>query len=201
MPGRRNAGTPCIVGSRIANSVCKSMPSSCAHAAGGVLRIGGGGSARSLRRPCRGVIFGLRQCEARAAAVGQAFRSSRRGTAAGLSGATCEHYKVLLDDPSSCSRMLRTCLPQRKSPPTSLLHLPFPALQRCVSLPAGCGGSLLATRSAGSCRAAWHANMPTRLTTPPALTSSPFRHVLALMLCLVCCVLPSTLMPTPRSFH
>ena len=32
------------------------------------------------------------------AAVGQALRSSRRGTAAGLSGATCEHYKVLLDD-------------------------------------------------------------------------------------------------------
>ena len=44
--------------------------------------------------------------------------------------------------PSSCSRMLRTCSPQRKSPPTSLLHLPFPALQRCVSLPAGCVGSL-----------------------------------------------------------
>ena len=32
------------------------------------------------------------------AAVGQALRSSRRGTAASLSGATCEHYKVLLDD-------------------------------------------------------------------------------------------------------
>ena len=37
MPGRRNAGTPCIVGSRIANSVCKSTPSSCAHAAAGTL--------------------------------------------------------------------------------------------------------------------------------------------------------------------
>ena len=37
MPGRRNAGTPCIVGSRIANSVCKSTASSCAHAAAGTL--------------------------------------------------------------------------------------------------------------------------------------------------------------------
>eukprot|EP00439_Symbiodinium_sp_Y106_P058939 s1993_g8.t1 len=35
---------------------------------------------------------------ARPPAVGQALRSSRRGTAASLAGATCEHYKVLLDD-------------------------------------------------------------------------------------------------------
>ena len=28
----------------------------------------------------------------------QALRTARRGTAAGLSGATCEHYKLLLDD-------------------------------------------------------------------------------------------------------
>ena len=32
------------------------------------------------------------------AAVAQALRTARRGTAAGLSGATCEHYKLLLDD-------------------------------------------------------------------------------------------------------
>ena len=31
-------------------------------------------------------------------AVAQALRTARRGTAAGLSGATCEHYKLLLDD-------------------------------------------------------------------------------------------------------
>ncbi|CAE7843489.1 unnamed protein product [Symbiodinium necroappetens] len=35
---------------------------------------------------------------ARPPTLGQALRSSRRGTAAGLSGATCKHYKVLLDD-------------------------------------------------------------------------------------------------------
>ena len=32
------------------------------------------------------------------AAVAQALRTARHGTAAGLSGATCEHYKLLLDD-------------------------------------------------------------------------------------------------------
>ncbi|CAE7916323.1 unnamed protein product [Symbiodinium sp. KB8] len=32
------------------------------------------------------------------AAIGQALRSSRRGTAAGLSVATCEHHKLLLND-------------------------------------------------------------------------------------------------------
>ena len=32
------------------------------------------------------------------AAVAQALRTDRRGTAAGLSGATCEHYTLLLDD-------------------------------------------------------------------------------------------------------
>ena len=30
------------------------------------------------------------------AAVAQALRTARRGTAAGLSGATCQHYKLLL---------------------------------------------------------------------------------------------------------
>eukprot|EP00439_Symbiodinium_sp_Y106_P010376 s2888_g1.t1 len=32
------------------------------------------------------------------AAVAQALRTARRGTAAGLSGATCDHYKLLLED-------------------------------------------------------------------------------------------------------
>ena len=97
--------------------------------------------------------------------------------------------------------MPRTCLLRPKSLPTSLLHSPFLALRRCVSPPAGCGGSLRATRSAGSCRDAWHANMPTSSTRPPAPTSSPARHALALMLCLACCALPSILMPMPRSSH
>ena len=97
--------------------------------------------------------------------------------------------------------MPRTCSLRPKSLPTSLLHSPFLALRRCVSPPAGCGESLRATRSAGSCRDAWHANMPTRSTRPPAPTSLPFRHALALMLCLACCVLPSILMPMPRSSH
>ena len=137
------------------------------------------------------------------AAVGQALRSSRRGTAAGLSGATCEHYKVLLDDAEALELFAHAAnlLASAQIPANIAAALAVSPLQRCVSLPAGCVGSLLATRSAGSCRDAWHANMPTRLTRPPAHTSSPFRHVPALMLCLVCCVLPSTLMPTPRSSH
>ena len=105
--------------------------------------------------------------------------------------------------PSSCSRMLRTCSPQRKIPANIAAALAVSRLTAlpCVSLPAGCGGSLPPTRSAGSCRDVWHANMPTRLTRPPALTNSPFRRVPALMLCLASCVLQSTLMPTPRSSH
>ena len=138
------------------------------------------------------------------AAVGQALRSSRRGTAAGLSGATCEHYKVLLDDAEALELFAHAAnlLASAQIPANIAAAL---AVSRLTALRKPAGGvrgiAILATRSAGSCRDAWHANMPTRLTRPPARTSSPFRHVPALMLCLVCCVLPSTLMPTPRSFH
>ena len=44
-------------------------PASLPRAGYGVLRISGGGSARSLRRPFRRRLCGLRQCEARAALV------------------------------------------------------------------------------------------------------------------------------------
>jgi len=43
------------------------------------------------------------------------------------------------------------------------------ALRRAVWIPT------LVTRSAGSCRDAWHANMPTRVTRPPPLYQFPFQ--------------------------
>ena len=44
------------------------------------------------------------------AAVAQALRTARRGLVAGLSGAACEHYKILPDDAKAVERFARAAI-------------------------------------------------------------------------------------------
>ena len=121
------------------------------------------------------------------AAVGQALRSSRRGTAAGLSGATCEHYKVLLDDAEALELFAHAAnlLASAQIPANIAAAL---AVSRLTALRKPAGGVRgIATvtgdtfrRLVSRCLARQYADTFDQATRP--YTSSPFRHVPALML-------------------
>ena len=113
------------------------------------------------------------------AAVAQALRTARRGTAARLSGATCEHYKILLDDAVAVELFAHAA---------NLLAAAHPCRRRCRSgpLPPHCAPQTglaasaafpLATPSSASCHAVSRECSPGRSTGQPGHTSllcSPF---------------------------
>ena len=127
--------------------------------------------------------------------------SSRRGTIAGLSGATCEHYyyyyKVLLDDAEALERFAHgaNLLASAQIPANIAVAL---AVSRLTALRRpGAGVRGIATGDTFRrlvSRGLGRHDADTFKTHHPAPTSSPSRHSPALMLCLARCALPSTLM-------
>ena len=98
------------------------------------------------------------------AAVAQALRTARRGTAAGLSGATCEQYKLLLDDAEAFERAANLLVAARVPANVAAVL----GLSRFTSLCKPNGGvrgiAIRVTPSVVLCRAALPVCLPTLST-------------------------------------